>query len=647
MTAASASAGGDATAVDAAAGDATAAGTAPGDATADWVARATRRSGAPAPSVPRLDPPATLTATAGRGVVVLDWPPVPGAVGYLVHTGPGPDGPWTPLDHGGHDVHAVPHPPYADTSGTPGVGRWYAVAALSDIDRVGAPGPPVRSAGLAAATPADPPPLVTVVVDAASDAGELPRPWQPMTGSEHLSLLLSRDRVGGRPVGEELAAALRLAREAWGAASVRAHAVLGDDLGVYREVAGRPVHDFTGVDEVYDAVVALGLAPVVELSFMPRDLARDPAATVFDYRAVVSPPKDWQRWGDLVRDLVSHLVDRYGRAELRDRWSFEVWNEPNLEVFWTGTPEEYWRLYDVTATAVRDVDPGLRVGGPASAAAGWVDAFLAHVGESGAPCDFVSTHTYGSPPLDLRPVLERHGRAGTPLWWTEWGVGAAHHHEVADGVFAAAFLLRGMRSAMGRIDALSYWVASDHFEELGRPPALLHGGFGHLTVGNLRKPRFHALALLGRLGPRALATAAEGDGAGSLVEHVAARGPDSVQVLAWSSTLDQTKADGDPLLARRLRVRMDNLEPGTWEVHRAWVERGRSDVTAAWGAVRGDAAWPDDAQWAALAVADRLDEQVTAAVEVPADGGAGAGGVVEVEAVLPMPGIHWLELRRR
>lgn len=105
--------------------------------------------------------------------------------------------------------------------------------------------------------------------------------------------------------------------------------------------------------------------------------------------AVVSPPRDWDRWSDLIRDLVTHWTERYGLAEVRDHWSFEVWNEPNLDVFWSGTREEYFRLYDVTASAVRSVNPDLRIGGPASAASEWVDELLAHLAASGSPLDFV------------------------------------------------------------------------------------------------------------------------------------------------------------------------------------------------------------------------------------------------------------------
>lgn len=605
------------------------------DARADWEQRIGLRTGVSfAGNAPRLDPPDGLVAVGGGAQVTLDWKPVEGAVGYQVHVADGPDGPWAELDHAGRDVLAVPHPPYVDTTGTPGRERWYAVSSLSDVHVQGPHSAAVSAAPLASAGP------VTVVVDAGSDLGELPRPWRPMIGSEHLSHALSTDTTGGRVVGEELTSALRAAHEELGVTHVRAHGILCDDLAVYREDNDVPVHDFSGVDRVYDHIRSLGLYPVVEVSFMPRDLASDPTTTVFDYGAIVSPPKDWGRWHDLVRDLTAHLLERYGE-EVVQHWSFEVWNEANLEVFWSGTPEEYLRLYDVTAAAVRSVDDRLVVGGPSSAAAGWVEELLAHAEETGVPVDFVSTHTYGSPPLDLRPTLARYGRAGTPIWWTEWGVTPTHFNEVSDAVFAGTFLLRGMASAMGRIEALSYWVVSDHFEELGRPPALLHGGFGLRTVGELRKPRWWALAMLERLGPRRHPVSLGGDGGGSLVEALAASGPEGTTVLLWNLTLDQTKAAGSEALARQVRVEVRGLEPGaTYTLTHERVDQHHSNVAAVWGALRRDGqGWPDEEQWAALREADRLEE-LEPARAVAAD----ASGVVSAELELPMPAMSLLTL---
>lgn len=605
---------------------------------ADWAARIGRRHEEGGASRPILPAPGGLRAFPGRGHVTLDWDPVPGAIGYLVLRADHPDGPYPVVDHRGGDVLAVPHPPYADTTGEPGRAYHYAVAAIADVNHPGRRGDPVTASSIVDSGPGSgSPPVVRVRLHAGQVTGPVRRPWREMVGSEHLSHLLCADTTGGRPIGTELAEALRIAHTELGVAAVRAHAILGDDLGVYREVDGEPVHDFSGVDRVYDLVRATGLRPVVELSYMPRDLASDPDKTVFSYGAIVSPPKDWQRWADLVRALVAHLVDRYGLAEVREHWTFEVWNEANLEVFWSGTQEEHFRLYDVTARAVKEVDAGLRVGGPASAAAGWIGDLLDHLERSGAPLDFLSTHTYGSPPLDLRPLAERYGRGDIRLLWTEWGTTPTHFNPVGDDAFAAAFLLRGMRSAAGRIEALAHWVISDHFEELGRPPRLFHGGFGLLTVGNLRKPRYWALALAERLGEEELAVELSGDGAGGLVEAWAARRADgTVGVLIWNLGLYQDTAGGSATLEREIELRIEGLAPATYRVRHIRVDRTHSNIQRVWERL-GGGDWPTGEQWDRLRAANVLEELPEHQIVL-------VGGVGVVSFRLPMPGVSYLEL---
>lgn len=582
-----------------------------------------------------LPPPSRLRAVPGRGHVTLDWDPVPGAVGYLVYKDGTAGQEYQPLDHGGGDVLAVPAGPYADTSGEPGRVRHYAVAVADGASAGPLSDPAAAAPGGAAGGPA----TVTVEVGSAS-VGELARPWEPMIGSEHLSCLLRQDRTGGRVIGTELREALRIAHDELGVRAVRAHGILGDDLGVYTEAGGRAMHDFSGIDRVYDELMEIGLRPVVELSFMPRDLARDPDKTVFTYGAIISPPRDWERWADLVRGLADHLIQRYGLDEVASRWAFEVWNEPNLDVFWSGTQAEYFRLYEVSARAIKSVHPGLRVGGPSSAATGWVGELLAHVRASGAPLDFVSTHVYGNVPLDLRPVLAAYGREGTPIWWTEWGTTPNHFDHVGDTVFAAAFLLRGMASALGRVEALSHWVASDHFEEVGAPPELFHGGFGLLSVGNLRKPRYWALALLARLGRSRLPATVAGDGAGGLVEALAARHEDGrIGILAWNITLDQSKIGGDPLLDRRIRVRVSVPARTAYTVRHYRIDAGHSNIVPAWERMRRGAPWPSAEQWSALDEQNTLDE-----LGPPERAIAGPDGVLEFAFDLPMPGVSCLEL---
>ncbi|GAA2216582.1 hypothetical protein GCM10010429_43800 [Micromonospora olivasterospora] len=191
-----------------------------------------------------------------------------------------------------------------------------------------------------------------------------------------------------------------------------------------------------------------------------------------------------------------------------------------------------------------------------------------------------------------------------------------------------------MRSAAGRVDALSYWVASDHFEELGRPPRLLHGGFGLITVGGIAKPRYHALRMFGQLGETELPVRAYGDGADGLVQTWASRRADgSLAVLVWNSTLDQSKRDGDAALARRIQLAVEGAAGRTVTLTR--LDREHGDVTTLADRL-GVTGWPTDQQWDALRVADTLAvEKVAAAAE---------GGAAVLELHLPQPGAVLVEV---
>ena len=360
---------------------------------------------------------------------------------------------------------------------------------------------------------------------------------------------------------------------------------------------------------------------------MPAALAADPEQTVFGYGGIISPPRDWTQWRDLVAALAEHLVDRYGIDEV-SQWGFEVWNEPNLEVFWTGTQDEYLRLYAESARAVKSVDERLTVGGPSTAAGEWVGALAAFAEEHQLPLDFATSHTYGNVPVDVRPELQAHGFDKTPIWWTEWGVGSTHFGPIHDGVIGAPFVLSGFAGVQDRMEALAYWVISDHFEELGRPPRLFHNGFGLLTVGNLRKPRYWAAHLAAHQGNDVLTATVRGDGANVLVQAWATRHDDgAIDVLVWNGTVNGALQDGDPRLDRHVTLEISGLE-GAFGVELARVDRQHSNILA-WAPDGVD--WPDEAQWADLRAHDRLDTEAGALQT------SRAGHRVEFD--LPMPGV--------
>ncbi len=181
------------------------------------------------------------------------------------------------------------------------------------------------------------------------------------------------------------------------------------------DASGKPVYDFKVLDQIFDEYKAAGVRPMVELGFMPKDLATGTMAYEMPYPktvsgAVQSPPKDYAMWGELCRRVVEHFVQRYGRDEVAT-WYFEVWNEPDI-AYWQGTPEQYFKLYDYSVAGVRKALPNAHVGGPGSTGPGsqraiaFLTNFLNHcandknaaTGDS-IPLDFISFHPKGSPHL--------------------------------------------------------------------------------------------------------------------------------------------------------------------------------------------------------------------------------------------------------
>jgi xylan 1,4-beta-xylosidase len=218
---------------------------------------------------------------------------------------------------------------------------------------------------------------------------------------------------------------------------IRAHHLLtsGDgkpelkwsSTNVYSEDAsGKAVYDFRLLDGIFDAYKAAGVRPMVELGFMPKDLAAklldkpgQPYEVLYPKDTLSgasnNPPKDYAKWGELTRVVTAHLVERYGREEVL-RWYFEVWNEPDIEYF-HGTEAEYLKLYDYAVAGVRAALPGARVGGPATTsprsehAYGYLREFLEHVdaGKSAAtggavPLDFITFHAKGQPTIEAGAV---------------------------------------------------------------------------------------------------------------------------------------------------------------------------------------------------------------------------------------------------
>jgi xylan 1,4-beta-xylosidase len=181
---------------------------------------------------------------------------------------------------------------------------------------------------------------------------------------------------------------------------------------------GRPVYDWTITDRIFDALLARGVRPYVQIGFMPQVLSTRPDPYRHEWRPGLPynrimtgwryPPKDYDEWRELVYQWTKHCVERYG-ADEANRWYWETWNEANSlpDGYWGGTREEFFKLHDYAVDGVRRALPTARVGGPHTAGDGgdFTRAFLEHslrgknfaTGERGTPLDFVAFHAKGAP----------------------------------------------------------------------------------------------------------------------------------------------------------------------------------------------------------------------------------------------------------
>jgi xylan 1,4-beta-xylosidase len=366
----------------------------------------------------------------------------------------------------------------------------------------------LASSSMSIAAQSQPAPSRTIVVNLKDSGGAVDRFFDLSVGSDFPGTLIRDDSQ----------AQLKLTVDELGFRYIRFHAIFHDVLGTVRTEDGKTVYNWSKIDQLYDDLLSRRIRPFVELGFTPKALATS-QNSIFYWNCNTSHPKP-DGWRDLVDAFIRHIEQWYGKDEVRT-WFFEVWNEPNLSGFWEGGDQKaYFELYDLTSKTIKSIDPALRVGGPSTAGAAWVPEFLAHVKQSGAAVDFVTTHTYGveggfldengkqdtklsiSPDAivgDVRRVREQISASQfptLPLYFSEWSTSYAPRDSVHDSYISAPYVLTKLKASQGLAQGMSYWTYTDLFEEPGPPSAAFQGGFGLLNPQGIRKPAFFAYKYL-------------------------------------------------------------------------------------------------------------------------------------------------------
>lgn len=340
---------------------------------------------------------------------------------------------------------------------------------------------------------------------------------------------------------------------------IKFHGLLDDDMMVYTEAPDGTVElSFTYIDMAFDFLISINLKPLMQLSFMPKALARNPQHTIFYRESIISLPKDIKKWNYLIEKLVLHLQTRYGIKEV-ESWFFCLWNEPDspLTMFGFENNEDFFQFYKETYFTVKKCNPNIIFGSPSFMNSSlehgeWVKDFMHFCKENDCIPKFLNFHFY---PITLgdnpSPSLQKHSQLVLDksenalkehlikirknikinnwdvnhLFLTEWNSSVSHRDLLNDTAFKSAYITKNILENYDDIDSFGYWVLSDFIEEVKMVGDLFHGGLGLFTYNGLKKAHFYAFSLLSRLGSILIA---KGD------SYFITREKDSFQIMLYN-----------------------------------------------------------------------------------------------------------------
>jgi len=438
------------------------------------------------------------------------------------------------------------------------------------------------------------------VANVSQPTKEWPHYWEKCVGSGHALLALRAD------FREQLH---KTTREL-GFKQIRFHGIFDDDMSVYSLQNGKPFYSFFNVDVIYDFLLSIGMKPIIELSFMPEDMASG-NDTIFHYKGNITPPKNYDDWANLLIEFARHLIARYGLDEIRT-WYFETWNEPNC-AFWTGSQEDYWHLLKVTFDAIKSVDSQLKVGGPATCQSGWLSSTLAFCKANNVSLDFVSTHEY---PTDVTPTTRgilkkvmtkaRQEVGNMPLFYTEYNDGLYDSPPYHDAPFASAFAVFNALDLQGLPDLLSWWTFSDIFEEGGFDSTPFQGGYGLQNINGIPKPAYRAFELLHHSGTHQVSVTAMNTSATAGI--IVTKTSNMFQIIAFNHNVPDAPIKTETLCITVSGVNTRNFKGA--DLHR--IDDTHANAPPLWVKM-GKPQYLTDAQIKSLMVASEMKRESIAA----------------------------------
>ncbi len=469
--------------------------------------------------------------------------------------------------------------------------------------------------------------LLSLCADVSAEGRQLQHHWKNFIGIERAKDLLYAD----------VQDMLRQLQRDVGFKHLRFHGIFSDDMLVcQRTKDGRLEFNFSIVDKVLDFVISVGLKPMIQFSFMPAALAEDPEHRVFLNPAVISMPKHMEEWNHLVRQFLAHIRARYGQREIRS-WLYSVWNEPDTsrEMFGFARREDYFSLYENTYRTVKDFDASLVFGSPSLFPATedgyqWLRDYFGFTRGKGCEPEFIDVHyysddfenlphhaaTFSAParfnrdPEHFSHFLDRllsftaeEKLSSVPLYITEWNLTVSHRNLINDTCFKACHLAKNFLENYDRVGAFGYWALTDFMDELFPSETLFHGGMGLFTASGIKKPSYHAMSMMAKLGDELIGsgegyfiTRQSGGGIAAMLYNYEHCNP---LLVDEGLGLSPTSRDGvfpnrskldialslEKLPAEAYRIRETILNQSHGSCFDAWVDMGAEDLGA------------DEAEW--------------------------------------------------
>ena len=333
---------------------------------------------------------------------------------------------------------------------------------------------------------------------------------------------------------------------------IKFQGLFSDELHVYRKfINGEKSISFVFIDQIFDYIKSINLKPFIQLSYMPRDMAKDKNKIVFESKFIASEPENMEDWLILVHSFLTHMIQKYGIDEVLS-WPITIWHEPDSSVHAFGFKSDdlFFEFFRKTFETIKEISPKFMVGTPnlihfASWAMDWDKRFLKYTQQMGCYPDFLNV-TYYSNDFDffitgkkieklnknpdnlkdyIKKIKDSKFYKGNTVYLSEWNITTNQRNLINDTIYASCYFTKNILENMDSLDSFTKWGLTDFIDQTQLPNQTYHGGSGLFTYNGICKAQYSALKFLSRLDDTVIEA---GDG------YYVTRGKETIKIIIYN-----------------------------------------------------------------------------------------------------------------